>query len=130
MKLNHDCVRQLLLCLEDNLKLKSNGLPDPVKLRDIDDDKRLFEFTEEDIYYTASKLVEAKYITVAYKDVAPRHLIIKEITWVGHDYLDSIRDTKVWNEIKSKTKDLSGVALDVIKSLAIEVTKNMLGLGT
>lgn len=130
MKLNHDCLRELLLCLEEKLTLKPNGLPDILKMKAIDDEDRLSGFSQEDIYYAIRKLIEAKYIIVANKDVAPRTMMVKEITWDGHDYLDSIRDPKVWREVKNKTKDLSGVALEVVKSLAVEVTKSMLGLGT
>lgn len=127
MKLNHDCLRQLMIYLEENLELKVNGLPESLKLRHIDDD-RLSEFSEEEIYYAARKLVEARYITVVNKDISPTSMIIKEITWIGHDYLDSIRDPKVWREVKNKTKDLAGVALEVIKSIAIDISKSMLGL--
>ena len=130
MKLNHDCVRKLLICLEDNLDIKASGLPEPLRLRDIEDDIELSEFSQEDIYYSARKLAEAKFIEVASKDAAPKVMIIKEITWKGHDYLDSVRDSKVWKEVKNRTKDLSGVALDVVKSLAIEATKQMLGFGS
>ena len=130
MKLNHDCVRKLLICLEENLETKANGLPEGLKLSHIEDVDELSEFSQEDIYYSARKLVEARYIEVASKEAAPRAMIIKEIAWNGHDYLDSIRDSKVWHEVKTRTKDLSGVALDVVKSLAVEVTKHMLGLGS
>ncbi len=128
MKLNHDCIRALLIYLEKNLEVKANGLPEGIKLGHIDEDD-LSRFSQEDIFYSARKLVEANYIEVANKEVAPRVMIIKEITWNGHDYLDSIRDPKVWHEIKSRTKDLSGIALEVVKCLAIEITKQMLGLG-
>ena len=128
MKLNHDCIRKLLVYLEENLEVKANGLPEGLKLSHIEDDD-LSEFTQEDIYYSARKLVEAKYIEVVSKEAAPRAMIIKEISWNGHDYLDSIRDPKVWNEIKNRTQDLSGIALEVVKSLAIDITKQMLGLG-
>lgn len=63
------------------------------------------------------------------KDVASGVMIVKDITWIGHDYLNSIRDFKVWEEVKNRTKGMSGVALEIIKSLATDVAKNMLGIG-
>src|SRR5665647_3533983 len=130
MKLNHDCVRKLLIYLEDNLKIKPNGIQKGIKLRDITQDKEFCEFIQEDIFYSADKLVEAKYISVTDKDVSPKFMIIKDITWNGHDYLDSIRDPKVWGEVKDRTKGMTGgVALEVIKCLAVDVAKNMLGIG-
>lgn len=128
MKLNHDCIRTLLIYLEENLEAKENGLPRGLKLGHIEDES-LTAFSQEDIYYSAKKLVEAKYIEVMNKEVAPRVMMINEITWDGHQYLDSIRDPKVWREIKNRTKDLSGITIEIVKSLGIEITKQMLGLG-
>lgn len=128
MKLNHDCVRELLLYLEEHLELKGNGMPDYIKLDYIVDEGNLSSFPEEDVYYSASKLVEAGFISVASKTSAPRALMIGSITWKGHDYLDSIRDSKVWIAVKEKTKGLSGVAFEIMKSIAVEVTKQTLGL--
>lgn len=110
MKLNHDCVRALLIFLEENLEVKGNGTPDCLKLGHITDEGDLANYLEEDIYYAASKLVEAKFIIPVNKDVSPKFLMIKEISWNGHDYLDSIRDSKVWSEVKDKTKGFSSVA--------------------
>lgn len=127
MKLNHECVRSLLIYLEENLETKGNGLPEGLKLGHITDEEGLSEYSEEDIYYAASKLVESKFIIPANKEVAPKVMIIKEISWFGHDYLDSIRDSKVWTEVKEKTKSFSSVAFEVVKSVAVEVTKQMIG---
>lgn len=127
MKLNHDCIRALLIYLEENLVTKPNGIPVGLKLSYALDQEGLSEFTQEDIFYAASKLVESKYITLVNKDAIPRLMIIKEISWIGHDYLDSIRDSKVWFEVKEKTKSFSSVAFEVVKSVAVEVTKQMMG---
>ena len=123
MKLNHDCIRNLLLFLEVNLKTKSNGNPKGIKLRNITGEDHLAKFTENDIYYSAGKLVEINYIKLVNNSVAPRRMIINEITWDGHDYIDSIRDSKVWSEVKNKTKGLSDVAIDIVKGIAVEIIK-------
>lgn len=129
VRLNHDCVRNLLIYLENNLEVKENGLHRGIKLRDIAEAEEFCEFSREEIFYSADKLVEASFITIARKDVSPKVMIIKDITWKGHDYLDSIRDPKVWGEVKDRTKGMASVALEVIKCVAVDVTKNMLGIG-
>lgn len=121
-------MRVLLLYLEANLKNKTNGIPEGIKLRHVIGEEDLKEFSEEDIFYSASKLVEANYLIARDKKSASRFLIIEEITWEGHDYLGSIRDSKVWSSVKEKIKGFSGVAIEIIKSVAIEVSKQMLGL--
>lgn len=46
----------------------------------------------------------------------------------GHDLLNSIRDPKIWAETKSKESTLGGVALDVLKAIAVSVVKDHLKL--
>mgnify|MGYP001212120744 CR=1 FL=1 len=66
MKLNHDCIRALLIYLEKNLEVKANGLPEGIKLGHIDEDD-LSRFSQEDIFYSARKLVEANYMRLPTK---------------------------------------------------------------
>jgi len=128
MKLNHDCIRDLLIYLENNLELKSNGLHQPIKLSHILDSYELKQYSDEEIYYSASKLAEAKFLSVTNKNVSPRCLYITDISWHGHDYLNSIRDPKIWAKVKEKSNDLAGITFDIIKALAFEAAKNLLGL--
>lgn len=52
------------------------------------------------------------------------------LTWAGHDLLDAIRDDAVWTETKSRLAKVSGsVSLEVVKALAVNVAKGMLGIG-
>lgn len=102
MKINHDCIRDLLLYLESNLTLKSNGLNQHVKLSHIIDCEELKIYDPEEIYYSASKLVEGKFITVNDKNVAPRCFYISDITWNGHDYLNSNEILKYGVKLRKK----------------------------
>jgi hypothetical protein len=126
MKLNQECVRSLLIYLEENLEDKANGYPNGIKLKDVDGESGVSEFSTEDIYYCAKKLLEAKYIKIMEINAAPKQWRIEEITWEGHDYLNLIRDKKVWEEINERTKPFASVGLDIIKSLSIEILKGML----
>jgi hypothetical protein len=126
MKLNHECVRALLLYLEENLMYKANGNPEGVKLKYIDDEPDISNFSTDEIYYSAKKLVEAKYIKVMDSKLPTRSWKIEEITFNGHDYLDSIRDDKVWNEVIERTKPFASVGIDIVKSLSTKILTEML----
>ena len=91
MKLNHDCVRDVLLYLEDNLDL---GLK--IKFSSTTNNELNSKYSNTDIFYTSLKLLEAGFINAkAYDTVQPSGPIVIEIasiTYNGHLFLDSIRN--------------------------------------
>lgn len=59
----------------------------------------------------------------------------KELTWNGHEFIDSIRNDNVWQKIKEKLgSDVSTLPLTVVSQVAIEAAKawalTKLGLNT
>lgn len=114
MKLNHDCVRDFLLYLENTLDNKN-----PIDVLKIS----LEGYTKEDVEYTAMKLIEAQFINgkAKYASNAIYYFPISSITYSGHNFIDTIRPLTVWEETKSKVISLGSTSLDVIKQVAIGV---------
>ena len=55
--------------------------------------------------------------------------LVSRLTWEGHEYLDSVRDPKVWAKVTGKLKEVGGTAsIDIVKALAIGFAKEKLGL--
>ncbi|TWH49627.1 DUF2513 domain-containing protein [Sporomusa sp. KB1] len=55
--------------------------------------------------------------------------VVKRITSLGYDYLDNIRDNKVWKETKSKLTAIgSSASLEIIKLVAGKAITNLLGI--
>jgi hypothetical protein len=119
MKLNHDCVRECLLYLEKNLEFAKTI--DPNQL--IED----LKYSKNDIFYSLQKLQETGYIeggvtvsntfTSCIYNVNP----IRDISWEGHEYIDTIRDNKVWHKTKKVTASLKSVPLSMMKTIAAQV---------
>lgn len=54
---------------------------------------------------------------------------ITRITMSGYDYLDTIRNPKIWEATKEKLKSIGGtVSLEVVKDVAISVVRSYLGV--
>ena len=54
---------------------------------------------------------------------------VSRITWDGHEFLDSVRDSDVWVKVTNKMKEVGGTAsFDIVKALAIGFVKEKLGL--
>jgi hypothetical protein len=53
--------------------------------------------------------------------------VIDGLTWDGHDYLEAIRDERVWTKTKSVIKNTVGsTTMGVIKTTATEVALAMI----
>ena len=124
MKLNLDCVRDIMLAVEE------------APLNQIITLKYLSEKTKhnaDDVYYSCMKLSETGYLkikTVIFSGHAqPQIADINELTYRGHNSLDSIRSNSVWDKVKETIK-ARGLAssIEVIGEIAIALAKGKLGL--
>lgn len=124
MELDKDLVRDLLLELES----KENN--SSMSQQDINEFASSQAISIEKMLYTINRLKEADYINaeIKYGDNKPYWYRIFTITYQGHEFIDDIRDSKVWKVTKEKASQISGVSLTIIGQLARNYIKNQLGL--
>ena len=120
MTLNHDCIRDLLLYLEGNLTYDNE-----IIVNNIDS----LNYTEEDLLYTTERLIEAGYIKASFQEFISDDLPIAEvqaITYRGHEFLDTIRDTSVWTKTKNITSKFSSTSIQLISSIASQIISQII----
>jgi len=124
MKLNQDCIRDVLLAIE---KL---GTPDTrLFLDDLSNSEFCEKYGINDLGYTVSKLIEAGFINASPINVqGGKGFIIRSITWNGHDFLDNIRDKTVWDKTKEKASKVGGASIPILSAIAKEMIFKKLGL--
>lgn len=129
MKLNPDCVRDVLLYLEENL-----GYTDYVgalQHKEIQictiPDYFSTTYSKEDVNYSIEKLYEARFISLVNiasdRDGYIVNAYVNDITYIGHEFLNNIRPKNVWDATKegaSKLGLMSMHALSFISSKVIE----------
>lgn len=103
MKLNPDCVRAVLLDLEE--RLKPNDMISVYTY--VNSFELLPDTTYNDVEYAIDKLYEAGFLKLSdyggMDNISPcLSAFILSITYEGHKFLDAIRDNKTWGKIKSK----------------------------
>ncbi|RFA36197.1 hypothetical protein CAI16_05235 [Virgibacillus dokdonensis] len=125
MKLNQECVRSVLLELEEKLTLN-----DVLTLHQFEKFETYQKFGYDTFAYTLTKLIEAKYIkgSVAHGSNQIIDILITSITWEGHLFLDNIRDNAIWSKTKDAVKSLSSVSLPLLSNVATSVINKHLGL--
>jgi hypothetical protein len=125
MKLNHDCVRALLLTIEKEIPFN-----EMYNVSTLKESTLLTKYDENEILYTAYKLLENDFIKgIPLKgDDRVFDVVIFEITWSGHEFLENIRDNKIWSETKTVAGKISGVSLQILTEIAKNLISKHLGL--
>ncbi len=128
MKLNSDCVRGVMLALEELLCI------------DVDEDgavcmdttdldavcKSVPEFDAPNVFYALHNLEQAGYIEMS-TEIADNGVvcacIIEDITFDGHEFLNQIRDKDHWAVVKAGLAKARDFSLSAISSIAEGVAK-------
>ena len=111
MKLNNDCIREILLFIEDNTDFENSFI-------DVDIiSEKLNTYDTNTLYYHIQMIDQADLVDrVCWADSRP--YAISNLSWNGHQYLSNIRDDKVWKMMKDYTSKLSSVSLQFLISIA------------
>lgn len=116
MKLNVDCVRDILLVIE------SKNLGVQYTLEDIQQQLNN-EYSFDDIYYCCYQLynnnmIDAFVIDLSLQRQLPHIKYITELTFSGHSFLENIKNDNNWNKTKQKLNEIGSYSLDIIKEVA------------
>lgn len=116
MKLNLDCMRDILLVIEQcgyqempSFQKVVNSLPG---------------YSIDDISYSCEKLYEAEFIDAIQKNhIRGQCPIIKirNITYSGHQFLDDIRNDNNWGKIKEIASSIGSTSVNAISQIAASV---------
>lgn len=102
MKLNHECVRELLLWLEENLPLAGGY---QLQYNEI-------EHSKQDICYSAQLLIDAGFLEgkVTQLKLSMPIVFIRKISWEGHKFIDNIRSNTAWNKSVDAATKVGGAS--------------------
>lgn len=122
MRLDYDCVRNILLSVE------SLGFDDALYNENFADFNLLREYHPQKMEYTVKRLAEAGFIpsepvmTMVNGNI---RYSISSLTWDGHQFLDYIRNEDVWNKTKKKVPSaIGGLPAKLIVAIAAKVIEH------
>lgn len=126
MKLNPDCIRDVLLYLEGYLEIDlDNSNFKMISLNEIIEHFSEL-YTEEDIWYTVYNLKEIRFIEGNINNAGKHKMFfceISNITWNGHQFLNTIRPKNIWDATKSGAKKIGATSISALNMIATEITK-------
>ena len=122
MKLNNDCMREVLIYLEscDYYTSNSSGdvISNPVYLNTISNN--FPHYTKHELFYVLQKLDEAGLIYLhswsAGDNTIDCH--VNSISFNGHEFLNHIADEENWSIIKKGLESIRNYSLSAIEAVA------------
>lgn len=123
MKFNPEIARDILLDIEE---LHQNSNPFVFSSSDVFNRAKKYDLNT--IVYHCDKLKEAHYI-----DWQPQYAsdklylgFINGLTYDGHQFLDSIRDPKIWRKTKERASKIGVFTIDVISQITSNVISELI----
>ncbi|MCI9142793.1 MAG: DUF2513 domain-containing protein [Lachnospiraceae bacterium] len=134
MKLDLDCVRKVLLCVENNTGLRKfcffidSGLEEseiiigntPAPPPDYQK-KLLKEFDNDTLIYHVNYCIEAGLLTTN-QPLGTYRTVIEDLTPQGHSFLETIRDNNIWSGVKGIASKIGVKSLESV----IQISSNVL----
>ena len=126
MKLDIDCVREVLLYLENietyvtdddgDITLKGSFLGEICEA--------IPKYPKEQIFYTLSTLEDGGFLnmTTQWASNSVHFCHVSSLTYEGHELLESVRDENHWSAIKSGLSAVRNYSLSAVAAIAEGVT--------
>lgn len=142
MKINEECIRDVLIYLVANLKIniKENSFGGLSKINlKIIIDKLNEKYSSEDIWYSIYNIYQADFIEgtglSSMQKPSNTHFIdveISNVTYKGHRFIEAIRPESVWEKTKNVVGKVGNHTLgfieDTAQKVAIESAKHMINM--
>ncbi len=117
MRLNPDCVRDLLLTVEDTTTI-SKSMDYYI---DQNNFPRLISYSHEEILYHIRQCKMDELITNAHFYDAGDLVIIPDLSPKGHEFLANIRSDNAWNKTKTIAEKTGSYSLNALTTIATGV---------
>ncbi len=140
MRLNLDCIRDILLCVETNTDLRTYcifydiGTMQAIKVCIEDDEEETIQeyqeillkrYENDELFYHIRYCVEAGLL----KEIPGQptyRIIITDLTPKGHDFIENIRNDKIFDGIKSIASKVGSKSLEAVIAIASNVITELI----
>ena len=127
MRLNPDCVRDILL------EMETAGYQESILVSELA--LRLTKYSSDEINYAIFKMKEANLISanITRDLLGVRPYSLDDITYAGHQFLANIREDNIWKGVKGVAKKVGSTSIDAFTQIAsnviTELIKAQFGIG-
>lgn len=123
MKLNPDCIRDILLTVEDNSEFGSI-----IQYNTSENFPRLTKYSENEFLYHVNQCKANSYFLSCNISAHGDSVLIGNLSPKAHEFLANIRNDKDYNAIKDWALKIGTFTLSAIEQLGIAYAKKKMGL--
>ena len=120
MRLNPDCVRDVLLAVEEKEYAAIYTL-ESLK-------QHLPQYSMEDLHYTCLQLEDGGFLNLETSQRARMRYLwidsIEDLTFMGHEFLDTIRQPSIWEDAKARTKKIGIMTIKSLWNIAASIAED------
>jgi hypothetical protein len=120
MRLNPDCIRDILLTVEEN-----TGFTKFMNFNSNSEYEKLSTYAKEEVLYHIRQCEESSLLTGAQWYLGG-DCMISDLSPYGHQFLADIRSETNWNKTKEISKNIGSFSLDSLKQIASTVISELI----
>ena len=121
MKSNPDCIRDILIDIEENTTINTGWRYDSLS-----SSRRLLDYDRFEIAYHARYCYEANLIKDFSIGGNSESIYALDLTPKGHDFLSNIRENRIWNGVKVVSKKIGSSSLDALIQISSNVVTELI----
>jgi hypothetical protein len=122
MRLNPDCIRDILVTVEEN-----TGFYDFMEYppESAEDYPKLAKYTEEEVFYHIKQCYLSGLLTELSWTLEPT-CSIHDLTPAGHEFMANIRSDTNWAKTKEVAGKIGSLSLQVLTKVAAEIVTSLI----
>ncbi|WP_085833530.1 DUF2513 domain-containing protein [Clostridium merdae] len=120
MKLNPDCIRDILLMVEEESSFRN-----VIFFKNNYEYVHLQKYSMDEVCYHINQCKLTGFLTRV-DWTMESHCYIYDLSPYGHEFLANIRTDTNWNKVKQNAKKVGSESLSILAQIAAQVISNML----
>ena len=120
MKLNPDCIRDILLYVEENTTYRKACSIHPSFCNEI-----FPNYTSDEVMYHVNQCEMSGYFAKTSSDL-DGNITISCLSPIGHQFIDNTRNENVWNDVKQVSETIGSKSLSALSQIASGVITTLI----
>ena len=120
MKLNPDCIRDILIYVEENTSYKRACCIEPSSCS-----KSFPDYSPEELLYHVDQCDMSGYFSKTSHDLS-NNVTIAGLSPLGHQFIDNVRSETVWNDVKQVSATVGSKSLSALSQIASGVITSLI----
>lgn len=121
MRLNPDCIRDILLYVEEN-----STFTNAICINRQNPPKEFHEYSYDELLYHISQCSQSGFLNGFSSYDNGDTVLIGDLTPKAHEFLANIRNNEIWSKVKSTAKQVGVDSLKALMSIAVQIASQVI----